>query len=335
MQKKLSAFLSSSLLTAGIAGISLGYNVTPVQAFELNFGAASESSNTEATGSSAKVDFKFTQSGENVLVNLDIFNTTGDTTFGSGATKSTLMGFAFDLLDGIQIGSFTGNSNFKHLGSGIDLQPIQDTFDVGISLNSNFIGGNPNGGLTQGLSSSVNFLLSGANLLAESLEQQFFQGFSDGTLKWATRFQAVGSLQGPYSGSTSDKLWGGTITGAPETPQPPAPPEVPSTPQPPAPPEVPSTPQPPAPPEIPSTPQPPAPPEVPSTPQPPAPPEVPSTPQPPAPPEVPSTPQPPAPPEAPQPPTEDGPDNVSVPEPGTIFGLGVIGTLVGLRRRKS
>jgi hypothetical protein len=26
---------------------------------------------------------------------------------------------------------------------------------------------------------------------------------------------------------------------------------------------------------------------------------------------------------------------VSVPEPGTIFGLGVIGTLVGLRRRKS
>jgi PEP-CTERM motif len=316
MQKKLSAFLSSSLLTAGIAGISLGYNVTPVQAFELNFGAASQSSNTPATGSSAKVDFKFTQSGQNVLVNLDIFNTTGETTFGSGATKSTLMGFAFDLLDGITIGSFTGNSNFGNLGSNIDLAPIQETFDVGISLNSNFIGGNPNGGLTQGSSSSVSFLLSGANLLAETLEQDFFKGFSDGTLKWATRFQAVGSLQGPYQGSTSDKLWGGTITGAPEIPQPPAPPA------PPAQPEVPPAP-----------PAPPAPEVPPAPPAPPAQPEVPPAPPAPPAPEVP--PAPPAPPAEPNYPTEDGPDNVSVPEPGTLVGLGLISTLVGLRRRKS
>jgi PEP-CTERM motif len=331
MQKQLSAFLSSSLLTAGIAGISLGYNVTPVQAFELNFGAASQSSNTPATGSSAKVDFKFTQSGQNVLVNLDIFNTTGETTFGSGATESTLMGFAFDLLDGITIGSFTGSNYFGNIASNVDLQPF-DTFDVGISRNSNFLGGNPNGGLTQGLSSSVSFLLSGANLLAETLEQDFFQGFSDGTLKWATRFQAVNA------GAGSDKLLGGTITGGPvvevEQPEVEQPeveqPEVeqPEVEQPEV--EQPEVEQPEV--EQPEVEQPEV--EQPEVEQP----EV-VDPQPPAPPvepELPSEPQPPAPPAEPNYPTEDNPtNNVSVPEPGTLFGLGLVGTLVGLRRRKS
>ncbi|NJO94023.1 MAG: PEP-CTERM sorting domain-containing protein [Hydrococcus sp. RM1_1_31] len=74
------------------------------------------------------------------------------------------------------------------------------TFDVAVLDNNNFEGGNANGALPQGQSTSVSFLLSGTNLLANTVESDFFTGFSDGSLKAVARFQQVNA------GAGSDKL---------------------------------------------------------------------------------------------------------------------------------
>ncbi|WP_242045184.1 PEP-CTERM sorting domain-containing protein [Anabaena catenula] len=213
--------VSIATLLAAVTGVTLTSSLiapNSAQAFSLSFDANSQSSNTPATGSSALVNFTFSQSGSDVLLNLNLKNTTGTIpAFGSGATQSTLVGFGFDLIDGVksftyapQSSSFTklyGNSSLNASVSGdASLQPF-GTFDVGIrsSGNGNFSGGNPQTGLTAGNFSNVSFLLKGTNLIAANVENSFLTGFQNGSLSAATRFQQVGGGTG-YNGSTSDKL---------------------------------------------------------------------------------------------------------------------------------
>jgi hypothetical protein len=161
------------------------------------------------------VDFSFSQVDANsVLLNLNLLNSTGQIpSFGAKATQSTLMGITFDLVEGLNVvtKSYVGSSFFSNLVDNVSFTPFSNSggnFNVGIAHNDKFEGGNTKGGLTQGLSSSVSFLLGGKNLVANNLENAFLTGFQDGTLRIASRFQAVSGSG--FSGA-SDKLLGGIL----------------------------------------------------------------------------------------------------------------------------
>jgi len=210
MKGTFSTLVGCSLLAAGVAITSSVLAPSSAQAFSISFGSTSTSSNSLATGASANVDFNFSQAGNNVLLNLNLLNTTGQTTFGAKASQSTLMGITFDLVEGLNVvaNSYLGSSFFSNLVDNVSFKPFSNSggsFDVGIAHNDKFEGGNTHGGLTQGLSSSVSFLLSGTNLVANNLENAFLSGFQDGTLRIASRFQAVNA------GAGSDKLLGGIL----------------------------------------------------------------------------------------------------------------------------
>ena len=211
MKGTFSTLVGCSLLAAGVAITSSVLAPSSAQAFSISFGSTSTSSNSLATGASANVDFNFSQAGNNVLLNLNLLNTTGQIpSFGAKATQSTLMGITFDLVEGLNVvaNSYKGSSFFSNLLSSVSFTPFSNSggnFDVGIAHNDKFEGGNTKGGLTQGLSSSVSFLLSGTNLVANNLENAFLTGFQDGTLRIASRFQAVNA------GAGSDKLLGGIL----------------------------------------------------------------------------------------------------------------------------
>ncbi|MBW4556697.1 MAG: PEP-CTERM sorting domain-containing protein [Trichormus sp. ATA11-4-KO1] len=218
MKTALLNLFKPSLLAAGIAAASLAMMPSSAQAFSILFGPDSFSSNPTRTGSSAKVNFNFSQVGSDVLLDLALTNTTGQIpTFGDGATESTLVGFGFDILDGLTFAynplssTFTqlyGNSSLtsQTISGPATLQPF-GTFDVGIRSAGpgDFNGGNPTQGLTAGQSTNVSFTLSGANLNAADVESEFLSGFQSGTLRVSTRFQSVNAGEG------SDKLLGGNI----------------------------------------------------------------------------------------------------------------------------
>jgi hypothetical protein len=219
MQSTVTRLFGSSLLAAGVAIASSVLAPTSAEAFTISFGANSTSSNNPATGASADVDFNFSQSGSDVLLSLDILNTTGQTTFGDGATQATLVGLGFDLIDDITSYTYDAMSSpFTKLygDSALTAQSVEGsatlqpfgTFDVGIRSAGpgNFTGGNPTQGLTAGQSTVVSFLVSGMNLIASDVETAFFNGFTSGTLEIATRFQQVNAGEG------SDKLLGGDIS---------------------------------------------------------------------------------------------------------------------------
>ncbi|MGK0463633.1 MAG: hypothetical protein ACJAT5_000029 [Lentimonas sp.] len=208
MKKLIQSSLIASVLFVGSAA----------DAFTLNFGATSVFTNSERTGASATAEFAFTDHADGVQIDLTFQNTTGATTFGDGATSATLTGIAFDFYTpNSGVTGFVGGSSLDTLIEGVDAQPF-DTLDIGIADNTNFNGGNANGGLATGGTDFASFILEGTGLSASALETAFFTGFDDGSLDFSARFQQVEGDSG-YSGSGSDKLLGGTITGGP-TPAP-------------------------------------------------------------------------------------------------------------------
>jgi hypothetical protein len=192
-------------IATGLAIAASALMASPADAFTLYIDPFFGS--TENTGATAKLDFDFEQSGSDVLLNLSIFNTTGDArpkeTETDGANAATLVGLAFDLPDIVQSFSYnTLTSNFTRLYENVALQPF-GTFDVGIrnSGSGNFIGGNPRTGLKTGESTTVQFRFQGD---AATVEQRFVAGFQSKSLTVAARFQEV-------DGSGSDKVWGGWV----------------------------------------------------------------------------------------------------------------------------
>ncbi len=173
--------------------------------FTLDFGANSISSNTPATGASASIDWTFADSAGDILVTLNITNTTGQTIFGSGATSSVLTAFGFDLLSGYSyiVGSFVGGTYLDTLILGADAQPF-DTLDFAAADNSNYNGGNANGALPEPFSDTVSFKLDSTQNAAQAFAA-FLAGFNQNGLDAAVRFQQV---TGPndYNGAESDKL---------------------------------------------------------------------------------------------------------------------------------
>lgn len=212
MKRTLSAL--STTLAVGVAISATLAAGKPADAFTLSIDPSFGS--TENTGAQALLNFNFVDTGSGVRLDLGLLNTT-DGSAGLGATRATLVGVGFDLLNGVTVSSYSsGSSGFTQLWTGGSASlsgRTQDgqslgSFDVGISPPRNsFNGGNPQAGLTAGSSTLVSFLLGGANLNASALEASFLQGFSSGDLRVAGRFQQVNA------GGGSDKVLGGVVKG--------------------------------------------------------------------------------------------------------------------------
>lgn len=193
-----------SWLGTGVLAASLSLFAMPVQAISMNL--SPQMGSTENTGSSALLNFKFEQSGANVLMNLNIKNTTSGN-LGLGATASTLVGVGFDLPDLIKSYSYNSlTSGFSKLYEQASLAPY-GTFDVGIRSagSGNFSGGNPQSGLTADKETNVQFVFTGNNLVAADVEKSFNQGLQNQSLRVVGRFQQVNA------GGGSDKVLGGYV----------------------------------------------------------------------------------------------------------------------------
>jgi len=206
----------TALLPAAVGGLAIALlSSIPAQAFTFSFDQNSQSSNPKATGASALLTFNFSDvNSSTIKVDLKIENTTGDTTFGEGATNSKLTGIALDLLPGLTASSFMGDPYFGTFLTNVDFQPFSNfvgNFSIGIADNSNFEGGNANAALPQGATSNVSFLLTGfaSGKTAAALETDFFNAYSNNNngIDIAARFQQVNAGEG------SDKLLGGTPGG--------------------------------------------------------------------------------------------------------------------------
>ncbi len=194
------------------ASITLGLlalSATQANAFTYTFGDASTSSNDTATGAAAAVDFDFVNLGnDQVQLNLDFLNTTGQNIFGAGATSSALTGIAFDIFDDISVASYSLNGNLDTWLSDVEFAPFTNTvgnFDIGFADNNNFTGGNANEAVDTGENSRATLVFN-TSADADALRERFRQGFSSAELNIAARFQQVNA------GAGSDKLLGGRIS---------------------------------------------------------------------------------------------------------------------------
>lgn len=173
----------------------------------LDFGQNSISTNSPHTGAAGTVTLDFTDhlSGY-VQVTATVKNTTGQTTFGAGATSATLTGFGFDLVDGV---SYVTNSFVA--GTALDTAILDaqaspfGSLDFAAADNGNFLGANANGGLSTGsvdvFSLGLHASLNSPALTAAAMMQQFQTAFGNPTdLDAVMRFQQVNA------GAGSDKL---------------------------------------------------------------------------------------------------------------------------------
>lgn len=213
--------LANSLAAFALAG-GLALSAGSAQAFSLVFGPNSTSSNSPATGASAQVDFALTDVGsDTVEIMLTLMNTTGQIpSFGAGATTSKFTGFTFDLPMPVAFvaGSFMANlgggdgTEFDTIIEDVDFNPFSNSvgnFDIGVADNGNFEGGNANAALAQGQTDILKFRVSPSSVNGSSLYNALFNGFSDGSLNFAARFQQVNAGEG------SDKLLGGDVIPVP------------------------------------------------------------------------------------------------------------------------
>lgn len=222
MKTNFAQALTACLATAGLAIASSLLTATQAQAFSLSvapeYGSTNSLGDVIGTGATATLDFNFVQSGADLLLNLGIKNTTGTQTTAGGATNSSLVGVAFDVLSGVNasVKSTTG-STFTKFWQNVDISGLHNGFDYGISIaRKEFEGGNAKEGLYKNQSTLVSFLLTGSSLSAAQAESAFLTGFQNGTLKAGVRFQQVdGSRVG-----NSDKVMAGVSPDAEPVPEP-------------------------------------------------------------------------------------------------------------------
>ncbi|NEN92500.1 MAG: PEP-CTERM sorting domain-containing protein [Okeania sp. SIO3H1] len=240
INKTFSTLIGSSVLAAGLAATSTVLSPSAAQAFSLFLGdttdiyddngnllgsGGSQSSNPVKQGASSFIDFDFTQLGNDVLLKLNITNTTGQpmdplgntlTPFGLESTTSKFTGFTFDILDGLSVntGSFAAGTAFDYISTNNNFSPFSNSvgnFDVAIADNDNFEGGPANNALAEGEFDMVSFLLTGTGLVASNVEADFLSGFQDGSLNFATRYQQT--INGGSEKLLAEAAPGGTTGG--------------------------------------------------------------------------------------------------------------------------
>lgn len=202
--------VSNACVALGIGLITAIASALPANAFTYTFGADSDSSNSTATGAAATVEFNFLDLGnDKVQIDLLITNTTGENSFGAGATTSKLTGFAFDMFEGLSLESSSLGDNLDTLLTNVRFTPFTNTvgnFDFGLADNGNFTGGNANSALAQGNSNNASFVFSGLNgETVNAFQDRFAAAVESGEINVATRFQQVNA------GAGSDKLLGGSL----------------------------------------------------------------------------------------------------------------------------
>lgn len=209
--------VSTVSVALGIGISTLLATTFPASAFTYKFGAGSTSSNSTATGAAASLEFDFQDFGsDQVQINLQIKNITGEEIFGSGATTSKLTGVAFDMFDDFSLTSSSLGTELDTLLTDVSFTPFSNTvgkFDFALADNNNFAGGNANNALAEGQINNASLVYSGLN--GESIADfrtRFEDAIADGTLSIAARFQQVDA------GAGSDKLLGGTVVN--NTPEP-------------------------------------------------------------------------------------------------------------------
>lgn len=196
--------LAAAAAFVAIAPMAHAVQFNPL--FTLTFDADSLSSNSQLTGASADVGFMFIDEGGDVRVRLRVANTTDQTNFGAGATRSKLTGVGLDLLDGVAFaGGFRTTGKFVNAFENASFQPF-DPLDVAFTVNAKkknknqFNGGSSKNGLKQGESTLLSFLLD-TELNAASLGDAYQQAFFfDDAVRAGLRFKAVNA------GLGSDKL---------------------------------------------------------------------------------------------------------------------------------
>jgi len=174
-------------------------------AFELIIDPAFGS--TENTGSTAKLNFEFSQHGTDDLLTILIANTT-PRKIGS---KLTAVGLEIPdwLIQPPSLVITPDTAYFDMLTFNESMAPgwldAPGGYDLVITSEENFLGGNPNGAPSAGARESVTLNLGDTGLSAEQLEKRFFEFFTDFSGNSVVgRFQSVG----PH-GNFSDKVGGG------------------------------------------------------------------------------------------------------------------------------
>ncbi len=202
------SFIQKAVLNLSVPIGLLALSATQASAFTYSFGGTSTSSNSTATGAAATVDFDFIDIGNSqVQLNLKFSNTTGQDTFGAGATSSALTGIAFDIFDDISVASYSLSGNLGTWLTDVKLEPFSNrvgNFDIGFADNNNFTGGNANNAVETG-EFSLATLVFDASEGADALKDRFRQGLASETIYATARFQQVNA------GAGSDKLLGGRI----------------------------------------------------------------------------------------------------------------------------
>jgi hypothetical protein len=214
-------FMKNLLIRALVGGAIVATSAmlaAPAQAFTVIISPVIRS--TGNTGASASLDFNFSQSGTDTLLNLGITNTTNGS-LGLGATQATLVGVGFDLptpTPAYSYDSLTSTFTQIYFNRSATLQPY-GTFDIGIRStgSGNFTGGNPQQGLISGQSTMVQFTF--VNQTATSLETSFQTLFAGST--YSTPL-IVGRFQQVNAGGGSDKVVGGLAPQSQAVPAPPA-----------------------------------------------------------------------------------------------------------------
>ena len=187
-------------LAMGLVGVT-----APALAFELfidpYFGS------TENTGSTAKLTFEFSAHGTEDLLTILIANTTPPKI----GSKLTALGLELPtwLIQPPSLVAALEEVYFDTLTFNDSVSPgwlnAPGGYDLVITSEGNFLGGNPNGAPTVGARESVMLSLGDTGLTPEQLDMRFFEFFADFAGRSVIgRFQSVGP-----DGELSDKVGGG------------------------------------------------------------------------------------------------------------------------------
>ena len=188
------------VFAVGVAALT-----TQTRAFELiidpSFGS------TENTGSTATLTFDFSENGTDDVLTILIANTTRP----SIGSKLTAVGLELPdwLIQPPSLVVPQGTAYFDTLTFNDSMSPgwlnAPGGYDLVITSEGNFLGGNPNGAPTAGAQESVILSLGDTGLTPQQLDMRFFDFFADFAGRSVIgRFQSVGP-----NGQLSDKVGGG------------------------------------------------------------------------------------------------------------------------------
>jgi hypothetical protein len=162
---------------------------------------------TDNTGSTATLTFEFSEHGTDDLLKLIIMNTTSPKI----GSKLTAVGLELPdwLIDPPSLVLGIGEAYFDTLTFNESVSPAwldaPGGYDLVISSEGNFLGGNPNRAPTAGARESIMLSLGDTGLTPDQLEIRFFDFFTDFAGRSVIgRFQSVGP-----DGELSDKVGGG------------------------------------------------------------------------------------------------------------------------------